>query len=324
MTPLSVSVIIPTFNRARMIGGAIESVLTQTQPGVEVIVVDDGSTDATAEELKRFGDRIAVIRQDNTGVSSARNAGIRAARAQWVAFLDSDDHWQPRKLQRQLECVRKFDAGVCFTRCVADDGELIRDVDDLDLVRAESDLCRLENPLDLVGRPGWHPALPSMLVQKALLEQAGMFDESLFAAEDTELVYRLAFMSRFAYVDEPLTVVTRTPIDGLTCNVDPEVSRQRLTSYLRVQGEAYLRLLDVDPKRARAPRRTLGYFVSRRAEIACGGNDFKTARAYARDGIFLASYLRSFLTCLAIYFCPSLFRKRFRKKWFEAPQATER
>jgi glycosyltransferase involved in cell wall biosynthesis len=324
MTPPAVSVIIPTFNRANLIDGAVESVLSQTASDVEVIVVDDGSTDGTHEKLAPFGDRIGIIRQKNTGVSSARNAGIRAARGQWIAFLDSDDRWRPGKLERQLDCLQKVEAGVCFTRCIADDGELIRDVDGLRLVREGPAFCYLENPLDLLGRKGWHPALPSMLVQKHLLERAGMFDESLFTAEDTQLVYRLAFITRFAYVDEPLTVVARTPPDGLTGNVDPEVARKRLTSYLRVQGEAYWRLLEVDPKKAKAPRRVFGYFISRRAELACGANELESARAYAKNGLFLASHVRSFLICLAIYLFPSLFHKRFRKKWFEEPRATTR
>lgn len=323
MTPPTVSVIIPTYNRANLIAGAIDSVLGQTLPNVEIVVVDDGSTDDTDERLGRFGDRIRVIRQDNAGVSSARNAGIRAARGQWIAFLDSDDRWHPPKLESQLGCAQKFQARVCFTRCIADDGELIHDVDGLGLVR-DGSFCSLENPLELLGRKGWHPALPSMLVEKRLLEKAGMFDESLFAAEDTQLVYRLAFMTRFAYVDEPLTVVARTPPDGLTGSVDPEIARKRLTSYLRVQGEAYWRLLDADPKRASVPRRTLGYFISRRAELACGANDLAAARAFARDGLWLGSYARSIITCLAIYLWPSLFRSRFRKKWFEQPVKTAR
>ena len=323
MTPPKISVVIPTFNRADLVTGAVESVLAQTEPNIEVIVVDDGSTDDTREKLGTFGDRIIAIRQENIGVSSARNRGIRAARGEWVAFLDSDDRWQPRKLESQLQCLQKIEAGVCFTRCAADDGELIRDIDGLAVVK-DGVFCLLQNPLDLVGRKGWHPALPSMLVRKDLLMQAGMFDESLFAAEDTHLVYRLAFMTRFAYVDEPLAVVARTPPDGLTGTVDPETSRKRLNSYLRVQSEAYWRLVDTDPKRARAPQRLLGYFISRRAELACGANEVDTARAYARDGLFFARYIRSWLTCLALYVWPSVFRKRFRRKWFEAPPSIER
>ncbi|HJT79856.1 MAG TPA: glycosyltransferase family 2 protein [Chthoniobacterales bacterium] len=319
MNQPQVSVVIPTFNRSQIVRGAIDSVLAQTAPGVETIVVDDGSTDDTVEQLSRYGDAIRVIRRDNNGVSAARNTGIRAARGRWVAFLDSDDRWQPRKLERQLSCLEKLDAGVCFTRCIGDDGELIHDTDNLAVVRGENGYFHLANPLDLLGRKGWHPALPTMVVEKRLLEENGLFDESLVAAEDTQLIYKLAFVSRFAYVDEPLVTVARTPSDGLTCNYDPELAKQRLDSYIRVQAEAYFRLLDVDPKKALAPRKVMGYFMSRRAEMACGAGEFAIARAFAMDGIFFSRYVRSLLTCLAIYIWPALFRNRFHKKWFVEP-----
>src|SRR5438045_8833163 len=151
MTPPKVSIIIPTFNRANLVDGAIESVLAQTEPNIEVMVVDDGSTDDTAEKLGRFGHRIIVIRQGNAGVSSARNTGIRAARGEWIAFVDSADRWQPEKLERQLQCLQKIQAGVCFSRCVADDGELIRDIEGLAVIRQESGFCSLDDPLDLLG-----------------------------------------------------------------------------------------------------------------------------------------------------------------------------
>src|ERR1700728_4898735 len=96
-----VSVIIPSFNRAHCIAASVESVLAQSFQDFELIVVDDGSTDETQQVLARFGDRIRVIRQDNGGVSAARNAGMRVARGSWIAFQDSDDTWRPEKLQTQ-------------------------------------------------------------------------------------------------------------------------------------------------------------------------------------------------------------------------------
>src|SRR5262249_6893864 len=125
--------------------------------------------------------------------------------------------------------------------------------------------------------------------------------------------------SPFAYVDEPLVTVARVTPDGLTTDFNPELGRKRLDSYLRVQADAYYRLLEVDPEKARQPRAVLGYFMSRRAEIACGAGEYKQARAYARDGLMFGRYFRSILTCLAIYIWPSLFHGRFRKKWYERP-----
>lgn len=95
---VTVSVVIPTYNRAHSIGAALDSILAQDPPADEVIVVDDGSTDNTLEVLAAYGDRIAVLRQDNAGAAAARNTGIRHATGDWVAFLDSDDLWLPGRL----------------------------------------------------------------------------------------------------------------------------------------------------------------------------------------------------------------------------------
>src|SRR5215831_13870333 len=89
------SVIIPTYNRATCVGRAIESVLRQTFQDYELIVVDDGSTDKTAEVVRQYGERIVFVSQPNRGVSAARNAGVSRAAGDWVAFLDSDDEWLP-------------------------------------------------------------------------------------------------------------------------------------------------------------------------------------------------------------------------------------
>src|SRR5918996_212462 len=97
-----VSVVIPTYNYGRYLPEAVESVLHQTFPDLEVIVVDDGSTDDTRELIGRFGDKVCYIYQRNQGLPAARNTGIRAARGEYVGFLDSDDLWLPGKLALQV------------------------------------------------------------------------------------------------------------------------------------------------------------------------------------------------------------------------------
>src|SRR5712691_570302 len=100
---MSVTAAITTYNRAAFLPGALESVFLQSYAGtVEVLVVDDGATDGTAEVLAGYGDRIRVVRQENLGRSGARNTAVREARGRYVSFLDSDDRWLPDKLARQV------------------------------------------------------------------------------------------------------------------------------------------------------------------------------------------------------------------------------
>ena len=113
-----VSVIIPTYNRAAKVRNAIASVLAQTFSDLEVIVVDDGSSDDTGQILgESFGDRIRYYAQANQGVSVARNKGIAEARGEWIAFLDSDDLWEKDKLEWQFKALERFgpQCGACYT-----------------------------------------------------------------------------------------------------------------------------------------------------------------------------------------------------------------
>src|SRR5690349_12299252 len=100
-----VSVVIPAFNAARYLPAALDSVLNQTARNLEILVVDDGSTDETEALLSRYGPPVHYLRQENQGVSVARNLGIKQSRGRFVGFLDADDTWLPHKLERQLETL---------------------------------------------------------------------------------------------------------------------------------------------------------------------------------------------------------------------------
>ena len=109
-----ITVIVVNYNYGRYLGECIDSVLAQTYPNIEVIVVDDGSTDNSLSILQPYGERILIIQQENKGVSAARNAGLLKSKGQWIAFLDSDDAWRPEKLQEQSTYLQDPAVGMVF------------------------------------------------------------------------------------------------------------------------------------------------------------------------------------------------------------------
>jgi len=180
-----VSVIIPTYNRGRMLKEAIDSVLGQDYPHFELVVVDDGSTDATAERLKTYGQDLVVIRQPNRGVSAARNAGIAAASGRYIAFLDSDDLWLPQKLTRQVRFFNQYpDALVCQTEEI-----WMRNG------RRVNPGLRHRKISGMIFEPSLHLCLVSpsaVMIRRSLFDAVGLFDESLPACEDYDLWLRVS------------------------------------------------------------------------------------------------------------------------------------
>ena len=195
-----ISVIVPTYNQSRYLARAIESVWAQDLNDVEIIVVDDGSTDDTEailQELSNQG-RLRYFRQENQGPAAARNRGIRESRGELIAFLDSDDFWLPGKLKAQLNALAR--TGDRFSYCgskVIDENESL-----IALAPASTDDGRFIN---LVW--GNRFATPTVLVQRSLLDEVGLFDESLRTGEDWDLWLRLASKGPGACVSEPLAVV---------------------------------------------------------------------------------------------------------------------
>jgi glycosyltransferase involved in cell wall biosynthesis len=207
MPPPAVSVVIPAYNAAWCVRKAVDSVLAQDFRDVELIVVNDGSTDDTLAVLRSYGDAIRVVDQRNGGMSNARNAGIRAARGEFLAFLDSDDWWLPGKLGRQVELLRtRPDLGFCSCAARVEDmqGRL------LNLWECPA----WEGPFvaHLFGSSADVPgSCSAVLARRDLVLQVGAFDETLRGAEDPDLWIRLAAVSGYACLPEPGVVVLRRP-----------------------------------------------------------------------------------------------------------------
>ena len=232
-----VSVIIPTFNRARQVQSALGSVLTQTYRNFEVIVVDDGSTDETKKcvasfirDQSRAGIQIRYIDQPNQGQSVARNRGTEEAKGEWIAFLDSDDLWLPGKLERQVEALRQFE-GKSWA-CITD----ARFVDNLGMdttsfrrgyrkyednagldYEATQSLARMRDPF----------CVSTLLVHAEVAKRVGWFDASFKYAEDHDFLLRLSLATPICYVNSLLCMIDQSE--------SPEGSRCRPWDDLEVR-----------------------------------------------------------------------------------------
>jgi hypothetical protein len=193
-----VSVVIPTFNSARYVTEAVESVLSQTFTDLEVLVVDDGSTDDTRERVAGYPPTVRYLHQANAGVSMARNHGIAQSRGRYVAFLDADDTWKPEKLERQLDALSLTpEMGVCYTAFFRVDSQLRP----IGIVRSLRHNCALADLLmggNVVG------SICSVLVERSLLDCTDGFDPMLSQCADWDMWVRLARYTEFLYLDEPL------------------------------------------------------------------------------------------------------------------------
>jgi glycosyltransferase involved in cell wall biosynthesis len=242
----AVSVVLPTFNRASTVLGAIESVFRQTFSDIEVIVVDDGSQDETADVLSRIADprlRIEVLTR-NVGAGGARNAGIRLARAPWVAFQDSDDEWLPFKLERQMEQLVKAGPGYVASYCgMAVVGGLgggntgrmnLRYVPDAGLTGLDGDIRSVILRESFVSTQ-------TLVARRDTLLQVGGFDHTLPALEDWELVLRLAQQGLFAFVDDPLVMQRFSPNSITRSNAKRAQAHRQIV-------EKHLALFSRDPQ----------------------------------------------------------------------------
>lgn len=202
-----VSVVIPSYNHARFLAVAIDSVLRQEYSPVEIIVVDDGSTDNTREVVAEYGDRVRYIHKLNAGLSAARNTGIAASRFNFVAFLDADDEWL-RDMLRQImakftQLPEDYVLVACRYRAMDEAGaELIQKARVAD---ADGEV----NVIDLLLMNRF--AADTVVVKRSVLERAGLFDTNLTSSEDRDMWIRLAQLGRIYRLANTLVKVRVHP-----------------------------------------------------------------------------------------------------------------
>lgn len=200
----TVSVIIPTYNRAHLVKEAIDSVLSQTYRDFEIIVVDDGSTDGTEQVLAPYKDKIIYIYQENQGGAVARNTGIKAARGKYIAFLDSDDLWFPQKLEKQVNVLNnQKEYAVVYSNLIVIDGNH-------NYIRGGSNDKRFPSGNIFHKVLLWQAAcgyLQTLLVRKSCFEEIGYLDVEFAMAHDRDMVVRLARRYKMYGMKEPLAII---------------------------------------------------------------------------------------------------------------------
>lgn len=280
----TVSVIIPTYNHARYLREAIDSALAQTHPAVEVIVVDDGSTDGTPGILSDYGRRIRAIRQTNAGVAAARNTGLAAAMGAYVAFLDSDDIWASDKLEQQL-ALFTADPSLGLVHC--------------GLERMDTDGATRSVSLD--GLEGWVAADmlrfsgaiagpgSCIMVPTRVAREAGGFDPRLPPSEDWDFCYRIATRHPVGFVRAVLVRYRLHPA-GIHLDIQRMEHGMLLAlekafacgdpAVLRLRKHAYGRL----------HRILAGCYFGRRELRAFAGHALKSLRYDVRNVTYFAAY----------------------------------
>ncbi len=228
----SISVIIPTYNRARLLPRCLDSVSAQTFKPLEVIVVDDGSTDSTQAQVRRDYPGVKLYAQENKGPSAARNAGIRAAAGDWLALLDADDAWLPAKLERQAQAVQ--------------------DCTDVNIVHTDEIWIRngvRVNPQRKHQKYGgfiFRHCLPrcvispsSVLIHRRVFAQVGLFDETLPVCEDYDLWLRICARMPVTFIAEPLLTKYGGHADQLSARYRG-MDRYRIRALQRILNEVEL------------------------------------------------------------------------------------
>ena len=207
---ISVSAVITAYNISKYVGRAIESALNQVRQPDEIVVVDDGSTDETAEVIGQYGTKVRYIHQENAGSSAARNTGIRNANCEWVAFLDGDDEWLPEHLKLQTKLLERNRELVWSTgnymRCLCDEDRRSEHLPPGKVDKHLSGKDYFDDYLSafLIGADG---NTDTMVIKRTVLQEAGMFLVGMHRVEDMDLWLRIAFRHpKVGYVSRPTAV----------------------------------------------------------------------------------------------------------------------
>lgn len=303
MQPI-VSVIIPTYNYGHFIEGTINSVLSQTFTGFEVIVVDDGSTDNTGEIVKQFGDKVRYIWQENGGPNKARNTGIRAARGQHIGFLDADDRWLPEKLELQLHLIQRDPKiGLVYSR--------VYKFDESGVIFGHYPLgpcCRGKVMRQLYMRQVI--AMSSTLVRREVFDHVGLFNKNVTGPDDWDMWLRIAARYEFDFVSQPLALYRIHT--SWARNKNPEKYEKETLAFLN-------QIADDNPKELHGLKEVrLSSFIEMLGwRYICGG-DLSSGRKRLIQAIrYKRSRLRPYILLFLSYFMYRITPERLKRHSIE-------
>jgi glycosyltransferase involved in cell wall biosynthesis len=316
----SVSVIIPVYGRFNLLKHAVESVLAQTRPVSEIILIDDGSMDETPQVLPRYiaetpawRERVRYFYQEHQGQSIARNNGIARAKGEWLAFNDSDDLWLPGKLEWQFRALEKYkyQCGLCFTDAwFMNNPQMKTTVFQLHGNPGQELLGMICDPARLIVNQisvFW----PTVIVRADLVRRVGGFDPFLRYSEDRDFLFRAALVSTFCYVGMPMVLIDRSPDElkhmGETKNWDREEFRLRMDQY-RVEKQLSLGG-ELDPDIRKSIRRNLRDIHIQWANLYHENREFRKAGEALSTAMGYGPGLRTALKWLLTRLTPQVARK---------------
>jgi glycosyltransferase involved in cell wall biosynthesis len=315
----SVSVLIPTYNRASWLPATLESVFRQTLPVAEVLLVDDGSTDNTRdvvelllEQNPGWQGRLRYLYQPNQGKSAALNLALPMARGEWIAFNDSDDAWLPEKLERQFHALARFpECDACFTESSI--GEF-RDRHPEYLRNLEDGIGKVESPSRLfVARwPGIY--MQTVLVRARTMRAFGQFDRQYRISEDVDFLFRLGLLTPFCFVDRPLVEIHREPArPGGLMTRSPARSWATMLTHESMFGK-WMSLLPGESPLCKSVRRALALERSALANRYLLAGHLGAARRRLWQGIKEHHAVPLIAKLVLLYAAPGLVRRIVRRR----------
>ena len=306
----TVSVIIPTYNREKFVTKAIDSVLAQRFTDLEIIVVDDGSTDNTRDILKPYFSKINYFYQDNHGVSAARNTGIAASKGTWIAFLDSDDEWLPEYLDWQMERVRLCPSVICH---ISNSVTVLPNKAEEDHFKGtglaaickKNDCVTLERPLyAIIKHSPWF--VQAVLMRREVLLSTSLFDRSLTIGEDLDLIARMSLKGAFGIFNKQLVRIYRQ--EEKLENLSAIVAKEGLYSYESL-ARVFAQLKEVNnllPKEQRILDQALSANRRALANLLLKSGRTKDARSQYRNALSLNPSIKSVLRYLLSFLPASI------------------